>query len=148
MEALEKLKPLALLLLRAALGVIFIFHGYPKLFGNARGTMEGFASMGFPMYFAIIAGVLEFFGGCLLVAGLFTRIAGLLLAGEMVVALWRVHGVFTHPMAVNNYEFPMVVAASAFTLACLGAGSISVDRAILGRKSGSSRSSRKKWAKD
>jgi putative oxidoreductase len=139
MEALEKLKPLGLLLLRAALGVIFIFHGYPKLFGNPHGTMQGFTGMGFPPYFAIIAGVLEFFGGCLLIAGLFTRITGLLLAGEMVVALWRVHGMFTHPMAVNNYEFPMVVAASAFALACLGAGSISLDAAIFGSKRGGSR---------
>jgi hypothetical protein len=37
MEALEKLRPLALLLLRAALGVIFIYHGYPKLFVNSHG---------------------------------------------------------------------------------------------------------------
>jgi putative oxidoreductase len=136
LETLEKLKPLALLLLRAALGVIFIYHGYPKLFGNTHGTMQGFVRMGFPTYFAVIAGVLEFFGGCLLIVGLFTRIAGLLLAGEMVVALWRVHGMFTKPMAVNSYEFPMVLAASAFALACLGAGTISVDRAIYGSRGG------------
>jgi putative oxidoreductase len=136
MEALEKLKPLALLLLRAALGVIFIFHGYPKLFVNSRGAMQGFAHMGFPTYFAVISGVLEFFGGCLLIAGLFTRIAGLLLAGEMVVALWRVHAMFTNPMAVNNYEFPMALAASAFALACIGAGAISMDQVIYGSRAG------------
>jgi putative oxidoreductase len=136
MEALEKLKPLALLLLRGALAVVFIFHGYPKLFGNTRGTMQGFAHMGFPTYFAVIAGVLEFFGGCLLAVGLFTRVAGLLLAGEMVVALWRVHGMFTNPMAVGNYEFPMMMAASAFAIACLGAGAISMDHVIFGSRGG------------
>jgi putative oxidoreductase len=135
-EALEKLKPLGLLLLRAALGVVFIYHGYPKLFVNAHGTMQSFAHWGFPAYFAVIAGVLEFFGGCLLILGLFTRITGLLLAGEMVVALWRVHGMFTKPMAVPSYEFPMVLAASAFALACLGAGTISLDRAIYGSRGG------------
>ena len=139
MEALEKLKPLALLLLRAALGVIFIFHGYPKLFTNSHGAMQGFAHMGFPTYFAVISGVLEFFGGCLLIAGLFTRIAALLLAGEMVVALWRVHGMFTNPMAVNSYEFPMALAASAFALACIGAGAISMDHVIYGSRGRSSR---------
>lgn len=141
MEGLEKLKPLALLLLRLAMGVVFIYHGYPKLFGNIRGTMTGFEHMGFPSYFAVIAGVLEFFGGCLLIAGLFARIAGLLLAGEMVVALWRVHGMFTNPMAVHNYELPMMMAASGFAIACIGAGAFSLDRAIYGARSG--RSTRK-----
>ncbi len=136
MGGLDKLKPLALLLLRAAVGVIFIYHGYPKLFGNIRGTMAGFEHMGFPSYFAVIAGVLEFFGGCLLICGLFARIAGLLLAGEMVIALWRVHGMFTHPMAVSNYELPMLLAASGFAIACMGAGTFSLDRAIYGARSG------------
>lgn len=138
MESLERLKPLALLLLRAALGVIFIYHGYPKLFVNAHGTMTMFGHMGFPSYFAIIAGVLETFGGALLILGLFTRIAALLLAGEMLIALWRVHGMFTHPMAVQNYELPMALSASAFTIACIGAGAISLDRAIFGSRGGGS----------
>lgn len=142
MEALENLKPLALLLLRAAIGVDFIFHGYPKLFVNPHGTMQMFSHMGFPPYFAMVAGVLEFFGGCLLIAGLFARIAGLLLAGEMLIALWRVHGMFTHPMAVNNYELPMLLSASGFAIACLGAGSISLDRAFFGSRRGSKSSSK------
>jgi putative oxidoreductase len=129
METLEKLRPLALLLLRAALGVIFIYHGYPKLH-HASATMAMFSHLGFPRYFAVVSGVLETFGGGLLILGLFTRIVGLLLAGEMVIALWRVHGMFTNPMAVSHYEFPMALAASAFTLACLGAGAISMDHAI------------------
>lgn len=137
MESLERLKPLALLLLRAALGVIFIYHGYPKLFVNARGTMTMFGHMGFPSYFAVISGVLETFGGALLLIGLFTRIVALLLAGEMLIALWRVHGMFTHPMAVHNYELPMALSASAFAIACIGAGAISLDRGIFGSRGGS-----------
>ena len=60
MESLEKLKPLALLLLRVALGVIFVYHGYPKLFTHTRQAMDGFVHMGFPGYFAYISGVIEF----------------------------------------------------------------------------------------
>ena len=44
MQGLEKLKPLALLLLRVALGAIFIYHGYPKLFTHTRETIEGLHS--------------------------------------------------------------------------------------------------------
>jgi putative oxidoreductase len=129
---LDALRPLALLLLRVAIGAIFIFHGYPKLFAHTRETMTAFTHMGFPTYFAIFSGVLEFFGGCLLIAGLFTRIAALLLAGEMTVALWRVHGLLTRPMAVNNYEFPLALTVGAFALACFGAGVISLDQAVFG----------------
>jgi len=130
MQVLEKLKPLGLLLLRVAVGVIFIYHGYPTLFGHTRDAMQSFAHMGFPGYFVYVAGVIEFFGGCMLVAGLFTRVAGLLLAVEMAVGLWRVHNIISNPMAVRNYELPLVLAVSAFALATVGAGLISFDQAL------------------
>lgn len=145
MESLEKLKPVALLLLRVALGVIFVYHGYPKLFTHTRQTMDGFVHMGFPGYFAYIAGVIEFFGGCLLIAGLFTRIAGLLLAAEMAVALIQVHKILSDPRAVHNYEFPLALAVGAFSLASLGAGVVSLDHALLrGKRSSSSRKPKSK----
>jgi putative oxidoreductase len=130
MQILEKLKPLGLLLLRVAVGAIFIYHGYPKLFGHTRDAMQSFAHLGLPGYFVYIAGIVEFFSGLMLVAGLFTRIAGLLLAGEMAVGLWRVHNIISNPMAVRNYELPLVLAVSTFALATVGAGLISFDQAL------------------
>jgi putative oxidoreductase len=142
MQGFEKLKPLALLLLRFALGAIFVYHGYPKLFTHTRESMQGFVRMGFPGYFAYISGVFEFFGGLILAAGLFTRIAALLLMGEMAVALWRVHGLFTSPLEVRNYELPLILAASCFALVTLGAGLISFDHLIF--REGGSRPKRSK----
>src|ERR1700734_4387463 len=136
MESLEKLKPLALLLLRLGLGIIFVYHGYPKLFTHTRETMQGMAHMGFPAYFAYIAGVFEFFGGLLLIVGLFTRVAGLLLALEMAVALVKVHGMISNPMAVENYQFPLAMAIGSFALAGVGAGLISLDHAIYSKRDG------------
>ena len=46
MDHLEKLKPLALLLMRFALGIIFISHGYPKLFGHTANTQQFFSRVG------------------------------------------------------------------------------------------------------
>jgi len=86
MQFLEKLKPLGLFILRAALGATFIFHGYPKLSDPAR-ALKAFPALGFPSYFAYISGVIEVFGGGLLIAGLFTRGAALLLAIEMGLVL-------------------------------------------------------------
>jgi putative oxidoreductase len=130
MQIIEKLKPLALLLLRAGLGVVFIFHGYPKLFTHTHEMMGFFEKMGFPGFFVYVAGVLEFFGGIVLILGLFTRIAAFLLAGEMVVAVLKVHlpqGAITD---VKNYEHPMTLAVACFALATIGAGMISLDRLI------------------
>src|SRR5713101_1178216 len=132
MQSLERLKPLALLLLRLALGIIFIFHGYPKLFTHTRETMQMFEHMGFPGYFVYIAGAVEFFGGIVMILGLFTRVTGLLLAGEMTIAIWRVHLPQGPITMVKNYEFPLVLAMAAFTLAAVGAGLISLDQAIFG----------------
>lgn len=134
MEGLEKLKPIALLLLRLGLGIIFISHGYPKLFTHLQQTTEAFVKMGFPAYFAYLAGVLEFFGGILLIAGLFTRIAGLLLATEMAVALAKVHGLLSNPMNVHNYEFPLACAVGSFALVGVGAGLLSLDHAIYSKR--------------
>jgi putative oxidoreductase len=84
---------------------------------------------GLPGYFVYVAGVLEVFGGILLVLGLFTRGAALLLAIEMGVAIWKVHstgGIY----AVHDYEFPLAVLAGSFALATVGAGSLSLDQPL------------------
>jgi putative oxidoreductase len=140
-QSLEKLKPLALLLLRVAFGVIFIFHGYPKL-THTHQTVEMFGKMGFPGYFAYIAGVLETFGGAVLIVGVFTRIAALLLAIEMAVAALKVHGLIAHPSDVNAYQFPLALCVACFVLATVGPGILSIDQALFERASPVSRRAR------
>src|SRR5689334_1298090 len=85
------LHDIALLLLRVIAGAMLMQHGAQKWFGfppsGARpftGAPELFSRVG-------IAGVLELFGGLLLVLGLFTRIVAFLLAGELAVAYFLVH---------------------------------------------------------
>ena len=127
MQHLEKLKPLALFVLRISLGIIFIFHGYPKLFGDPARAMASFTKMGFPTYFAYISGVLEVFGGTLLILGLFTRVTSLLLAIEMGIALARVHLPQAGIFRVAGYELPFLLGAASLALAATGAGLISID---------------------
>jgi putative oxidoreductase len=127
MRFMENLKPLSLLLLRLALGGIFMWHGYPKLFTAHNAWMTNFAHMGFPSYFATISGSLEFFGGVLLVVGLLTRVTALLLAIEMGVALARVNFPHGGIYAVGKYELPLTLCTAAFALATVGAGVVSLD---------------------
>jgi putative oxidoreductase len=128
---LDSLRPLGLLVLRIALGIIFIYHGYPKLAHLRGGTqMQGFfVEHGLPGYFAYLAGVIETFGGGLLLLGLFTRAAALLLGIEMCVAIWKVHSGHGY-LAVHDYEFPLALAAACFALATVGAGLISLDQPL------------------
>jgi putative oxidoreductase len=140
MKNLSSLQPLGLLLLRAALGIIFITHGYPKL-AHGAGMQHFFIEHGLPGYFLYVAGVLELFGGGLLLLGLFTRGAALLLAIEMGVAIWKVHG-SRGILAVHEYEFPLAMAMGCLALATIGAGIISIDHPLFGNRGGSSRGSR------
>lgn len=136
MKMLSSLQPLALLLLRAAFGIIFITHGYPKLVHGA-GMQSFFIEHGLPGFFLYVAGVLELFGGGLLLLGLFTRAAALLLAIEMGVAIWKVHS-SRGILAVHEYEFPLALAMACLTLATVGAGLISIDHLLFGNGGGRS----------
>jgi putative oxidoreductase len=132
---LNGFQPLSLLLLRFALGIIFVYHGYPKLAHSGTGMQGMFVQHGLPGYFAYLAGIIETFGGGLLIVGLFTRIAALLLAIEMCVAIWKVH--LAHGiMAVNDYQFPLTLATACLVLATTGAGLISIDQPLLEGGSG------------
>ncbi len=131
MQVLQKLKPLALLVLRIALGVLFILHGYPKLHDPGR-WMAMFPKFGYPGYFAYITGVLEVFGGALLILGLVTRVAGLLLAIEMCFAVAAL--THAHIPYGANYEVTILLGAGALALAGVGAGLLSVDHAVFESK--------------
>jgi putative oxidoreductase len=129
---LDKLQPLSLLVLRLVLGIIYLYHGYPKLTHTHGNLQSVFVEHGLPAYFVYLSGMLETFGGGLLLLGLFTRPAALLLAIEMCVAIWKVHS-FHGYMAVHDYEFPLALAAACFALATLGAGLVSLDHPMFER---------------
>src|SRR5246127_4613013 len=100
--------------------------------------MDFFLQHCFSVYFGGVAVILECIGGALLLIGLFTRPAALLLAAEMLIAIWKVklvHGVF----AVNEYQFELALAAACVALATVGAGSLSVDHVMLGDGGGAKR---------
>lgn len=139
MKFLNRLQAVSILLLRMALAIVFISHGYPKLAHPGRG-MQGFLiEHGLPGYFLYVSGILEVFGGALLLLGLFTRMAALLLAMEMCVAIWKVHSGRGY-LAVGDYEFPMALATACFVLATIGAGMISLDQPLFEKGWGRSRS--------
>lgn len=127
--------------LRLALGTVFIAHGGQKLFGlwgggGLAGTAASFAQLGLEPSFAlaVIAGVVEFAGGLLLVAGAFTFIASAALAVQMAVAIWTTHlagGFFINwaltPGVPHGHEFNITLIAALVSLMLTGPGALSYD---------------------
>ena len=135
MRVFDLLKPLALLCPRVALGIIFFHSGYQKLFGAPAATLNEFRHLGFPAYFAYLAGTLELFGAILLVLGLLTRWTAFLLAIEMAIVLAKIDIPQSSVYAVQNYQLSLVLCAAAFTLVGTGAGLLSADAATFERPS-------------
>lgn len=122
-----------LLVLRLGIGVTFIMHGYPKLFPSGVGGFAGFLhNLGFPVpgFLAWVVALVEFVGGIAMLAGLFVRAVGVLMAIEMIVTTVRVkmaRGVgFIAPQG-TGWEVDFLLLCVAGSLALIGAGGLALD---------------------
>ena len=128
---------LARLILRVALGVVFLAHGWQKFFQfTIPGAQGAFGAMGVPAaeIAAPVVASLELVGGAALILGFVTRIVAALLAVQMLAALVLVHlpaGMFADK---GGIEFVLVLAAGAAALALVGPGRVSVDGKLFGRR--------------
>jgi putative oxidoreductase len=123
---LDRLQPLALFVMRLVLGAIIIDHGYHKVFGGLQHHVQLVTSLGLPAWSAYLSAFTEFFGGLLVLLGLFTRVAAFAICINLSVAIARVH--FHNGLMGNGgYEFPLALAALAFALIFLGGGPIAFD---------------------
>ena len=130
---LHWLPPLAA---RLVLGVVFIQSGWGKL-SDLKSTTENFAGwhIPFPHFNAVLASSTEFFGGCLILVGLLTRLAAVPLIVVMAVAIasakWSRIEDWT-----DFFGFDEVAYAVMFLwLAVRGAGKVSLDY-VIGKRLG------------
>jgi putative oxidoreductase len=124
---LNRLQPLALLVLRLALGTIMIAHGWQKIADHMQMITGMVHGMGLPTFMAYLVVAAEFGGGILVLIGFLTRFAALAILIDMLVAILKVHlphGLFSNK---GGFEFPMACAAIAFALIFTGAGPIAID---------------------
>jgi putative oxidoreductase len=114
---------------RIVVGLVFLMHGAQKLlvFGPA-GTADIMGKLGLPLPLvsATIVIAVELLGGLAILLGVFTRLAGALLAFEMVIAILvaRVHGGFFAPY---GYEFELTLLGACLTFALNGPGRMSLE---------------------
>jgi putative oxidoreductase len=136
---------LALVATRIALAWIFIYYGAGKLFGAFNGPglhvislyYDNVAHLHPGGFFGVLGGCIEFFGGIAVAAGFCTRLAGLALFGDMVMAMITVTW-STGIASIRNppgYQLNIALAVLALVLVLLGAGRFSAD-ALIARRLG------------
>jgi putative oxidoreductase len=125
---------LGLLILRVALGVIFIVHGGQKLFGwyggsGLKGTSAWIGKMGMrPAWFwGFMAAFSEFGGGVLTLLGLLNPLGPLGITAAMLIAIVKVHLSKGFFVGKGGYEFALINFAAALALGMVGAGAYSLD---------------------
>jgi len=133
---------IGLLMLRLALGAVFVFHGGQKAFGWFDGPgLQAFAGMDAikampvlpPMAWAAMAAYGEFFGGVGVLLGLLTRAAVVPIMVSMFVAIWQVHGKNGFDMGKGGYEYNIVLLAMCVMLMLAGGGLVSADAFLFRR---------------
>lgn len=116
--------PYAALLLRLALGVMYLAHGLTKLLVfTLPGTAQFFAKAGFAGWLAYPVTYFEIIGGVLLILGIYPRWVAAVAAVQLLAAA-TVHAgngwAFGNPG--GGWEYPVFLAAAAAALALLGNG--------------------------
>ncbi len=137
--------------LRILLGFGFAYHGFPKLFssqGHAMflGMLQNIGVPGAGLA-SWLVGIVEFFGGLLLIAGAFVTIISILGIINMLVAMFTVHlpqgfnflnitgmGEAGPTFGMPGYEVNVLYIAGFLALALAGAGTLSVDRWLAERR--------------
>jgi putative oxidoreductase len=123
--------PCMLSVLRIVVALLFLEHGTSKLFG-----WPSPASAPAPFSLIWFAGAIELFGGVLVVLGLFTRTAALIMSGEMAFAYFMGHAPSSFFPILNSGDSAILYCFVFLYLAFAGAGPWSVD-ALIERKSSS-----------
>jgi putative oxidoreductase len=145
------------LLLRLALGVIFVYHGAQKLglldearswattVASVHAFGDGLSKLGLEpaLPLAWAAALTEFFAGAFLLLGFATRASAASLVVVMAVAIWKVHAAVGFGLqrletggVRNGYEFNLLIIAASLALVLLGSGPLGLDPYLPGTGAG------------
>lgn len=125
-------------IMRIVVGFVFLLHGAQKLFGAFPRNPDEAGSAAALMSLMGVAGVLEFFGGLLVMVGFRAGWAAFLVSGQMAVAYFMVHfpqGVM--PVQNMGGETAILYSFVFLYIATRGSGMWSVDAMLSGEKSAS-----------
>jgi putative oxidoreductase len=134
---LDKYRDYGLVMLRIGYGIMYMFHGFPKITGGPErwtgvgGAISNFGIEFLPVFWGLMAAISEFFGGFLLILGLFFRPVCTLMAITMIVAtghhLGRGDGLMGASHAIEN-------GIVLLSLILIGPGKFSLDSWLRSRQ--------------
>lgn len=120
---------LAKLLLRVVLAILILLHGISKLIGGIGFVSGALAKLGMPAALGYLVYVGEVVAPVLLLLGVWTRLAALIIAGNMIVAVLLVHTSQFFTLSQTGgwaLELQGMFFITAIAVALLGAGRYSV----------------------
>lgn len=121
--------PLAALLLRVSLGILFLAHVGLKVFVfGIPGFVGYFGSLGLPAVLAYAVIVLELLGGTALILGIYAPLVALPLALELLGTIALVHGAngWLFSSKGGGWEFPAFWIVGLIVLYLLGDGTMAL----------------------
>jgi putative oxidoreductase len=125
---LDRLAPYVLSILRIIAALLFLQHGLSKFFGLPQ-PHESFPVFSLDWFAALI----EFVGGILVTLGLFTRIAALIMSGEMAIGYFLFHAPQGFYPILNHGDAAILYCFVFLYLVFAGGGPLSLD-ALLWRR--------------
>ncbi len=137
MNEWDRFRDQGLLILRLGLGVMFMWHGWPKIAGGPHfwhmlGMATGHVGIHFaPTFWGFMAAFAEFGGGIMLIAGFLTRLACVLLVVDMLVAT-SMHLGMGQGLAVASHAIECGIVFLSLIL--IGPGKFSFDSMMGGKK--------------
>ena len=132
---LNKYRDVGLLVLRVGIGIMFMWHGWPKISGGPAmwgkiGMATGTFGIHFaPVFWGFMASAAEFIGGALFALGFFFRPVSAILFIDMVVAA-GMHLSSADPMMHSNWWKPVEDGIVFLGMILVGPGRYSLDHVI------------------
>ena len=125
------------LALRVVTGLLFVYHGYAKVFVMGMDGVTGFfTNVGIPMasLMAVLVSYGELLGGIALILGLFTHWVAKLNVLIMLGAIYFVHLAKGYDSMAGGYEYQLMILVVCLYIAAMGAGKYSLDAKLRARK--------------
>jgi putative oxidoreductase len=119
---------LALLLLRIAAGLVFLYHGCAILFGAFGGPgPQGFAGfMHMPVVAGYLVGLAQFAGGLAMLTGVLIRVGAVCIIIVMLGAIFLVHIPHGFDIGKGGMEYALTQLLMALALLITGGGKYSL----------------------
>ncbi|MCX6246948.1 MAG: DoxX family protein [Bacteroidetes bacterium] len=121
---ISKYEPQIYAIFRIVVGFLFLWHGSQKLFAFPPQAHE------IPALIMFTAGPIEFFGGVLILIGLWTPWVAFICSGQMAVAYWVGHGLHAILPVTNGGEMAIIYCFAFLFIAARGSGLFSIDQLL------------------